>query len=214
MLEVGAGTGKFTQRLRQTGAVVTAAEPVAAIGATLTRLLPQLRALDAAAQSLPLSTASPDVVTCGESFHWFAQRAALLEFHRLLVRRGRPGLIWNLRDEAVDWVAALERLLRVYQGERPRFTSGEWRRVVTGELFSPLQTHAFAFEHVGSPQQVIIARSLSGRFIACLPAEELLHLRGQIEQLIRTHPQLRGRDRIACPDRTHAYQWERLDDDG
>src|SRR6185436_10013027 len=58
VLDLGAGTGKMTRRLAQTGAEVIAAEPVDSMRAILVRDLPAVRALRATAQNLPLADAS------------------------------------------------------------------------------------------------------------------------------------------------------------
>lgn len=48
-----------------------------------------------------------DALVCAQAFHWFATEVALGEIHRVLKPGGRPGLVWNVRDESVDWVAAI-----------------------------------------------------------------------------------------------------------
>src|SRR5690606_39572748 len=67
----------------------------------------QTCALPISAQTLPLADGALDAVVCAQAFHWFAGREALDEFHRVLRPGGRLGLVWNVRDESVDWVAEL-----------------------------------------------------------------------------------------------------------
>jgi SAM-dependent methyltransferase len=89
---------------------------------------------------MPLPDASADAVFVGQAFHWFDAPAALAEIARVLVPGGALGLVWNLRDERVPWVADLTVALRgaadvlaVSRGisERPlesdRFTAAERR---------------------------------------------------------------------------------------
>ena len=104
--DVGAGTGKFTALLATTGATVVGVEPVDAMRAKIDALqLPTVRAMAGTAQAIPLSAATLDAVVCAQAFHWFATRDALDEFHRVLRPGGKLGLVWNVRDESVDWVA-------------------------------------------------------------------------------------------------------------
>src|SRR5262245_31375353 len=83
-VDLGAGTGKFTQRLAQTGADITAIEPVAAMLGHLAGNLPKVKAIQGDAQHMPLADASMDAVVCAQAFHWFASLEALAEIHRVL----------------------------------------------------------------------------------------------------------------------------------
>jgi ubiquinone/menaquinone biosynthesis C-methylase UbiE len=137
-MDLGAGTGKFTPLLVATGASVVAVEPVDAMRAQLLSNLPTVTALAASAQALPLADASVDAVLCAQAFHWFATPAALREIGRVLKVGGKLGLVWNVRDESVDWVAAITRIIAPYEGDTPRFHTGEWRRLFPSERFSQL----------------------------------------------------------------------------
>jgi SAM-dependent methyltransferase len=76
-VDLGAGTGKFTRLLARTGAAVTAVEPVAEMRRELAAALPEVTALEGAAEALPLADASVDAVVCAQAFHWFANDRAL-----------------------------------------------------------------------------------------------------------------------------------------
>lgn len=204
-VDLGAGTGKFTRLLLQTGARVTAIEPVDAMRAQLLSNLPGVSALAASAQSMPLADASFDVVACAQAFHWFATGEALHEIGRVLRPGGRLGLVWNVRDTSHDWVAAITHIMAPYEGETPRYLSGAWRRLFPNERFSELQETAVPYQHVGSPDTVIVDRVLSVSFIAALPAAERADVAAQLRTLIATHPQLKDRPTIAFPYVTRAY---------
>jgi SAM-dependent methyltransferase len=79
VLELGAGTGKFTRLLMETGAVVTAVEPVGAMLDELRRSLPAVSALHGTAQRIPAADAGADAVLCAQAFHWFASAESLAE---------------------------------------------------------------------------------------------------------------------------------------
>jgi SAM-dependent methyltransferase len=72
VLDLGAGTGKFTPYLAATGARVIAVEPVPAMAAELTLRFPATDARPGSTDALPLADASVDAVVCAQSFHWFA----------------------------------------------------------------------------------------------------------------------------------------------
>lgn len=210
VIDLGAGTGKFTRLLSTLAPTLIAVEPVAAMGAQLTRLLPGVRLVNGTAESIPLESASADALVCAQAFHWFSTQAALAEIHRVLKPGGRLGLVWNVRDESVGWVAAITEIITPYEGDTPRFHSGRWREAFTGEYFSAPEVTCFPYNHVGSPQEVIMDRCLSVSFIAALPAAEKATVTAQLQALIDTHPDLRGRDTVAFPYQTQAYVCQRL----
>jgi len=208
--DVGAGTGKFTKLLAATGAGTVAVEPVDAMHAQIeAQRLPGVRAVAGTAQAIPLPDGALDAVVCAQAFHWFAGREALDEFHRVLRPGGRLGLVWNVRDESVDWVAALTAIITPFEGDAPRFHKGDWRRPFPHPGFGALVETRLPHEHVGPPQQVIVDRFLSVSFIAALPDAPRAQVRAQLEALVATHPALRGRETVRFPYTTLAFHCER-----
>lgn len=93
VIDLGAGTGKFTGRLVATGAQVIAVEPVPEMLEKLSAALPDVLAVSGTATDLPLPNASVDVVVCAQAFHWFASPEALSEIARVLAgRQAWPGV--------------------------------------------------------------------------------------------------------------------------
>jgi SAM-dependent methyltransferase len=210
VIDLGAGTGKFTRLLVRTGANVVAVEPVDAMRAELAVGMPGVHAIAGTAQAMNLPDGSSDAVVCAQAFHWFADERAIVEIHRVLKREGRLGLVWNVRDESVDWVAAITDIIKPYEGNSPRYYKGDWRRPFAGGLFSGLEESCYSYVHVGAPQRVIVDRFLSVSFIAALPNDEKLEVAGRLSKLIASHPQLKGRESIAFPYQTHAYRCTRI----
>jgi SAM-dependent methyltransferase len=209
-IDLGAGTGKFTKLLMQTGSNVIAVEPVAAMRAELAASLPGVQAVAGTAESTSLTDAVSDAVVCAQAFHWFATEATLLEMHRVLRPEGKLGLVWNLRDESIDWVGAITDILTPYEGDAPRCHTGEWRQPFTGRLFTELQETRFTHVHIGDPEQVIVDRFLSVSFIAALPENEKSKVIRNLRDLISSHPKLKGRDTISVPYETRAYCCRRI----
>jgi SAM-dependent methyltransferase len=104
VLDLAAGTGKLTAGLLALGADVVAVEPLPEMRALIP---PPARVLDGRAEAIPLADAAVDAVLVGQAFHWFDQAAALAEITRVLRPRGTVGLLWNLLDDRVPWVAEL-----------------------------------------------------------------------------------------------------------
>lgn len=205
VLDLGAGTGKFTPRLVDTGATVIAVEPVPAMLAKLSAALPQVRALAGTATAIPLPDASVDAVVCAQAFHWFATSEALDEILRVLKPGGKLGLVWNLRDASVPWVARLDAIVNEAEGDTPRYYTGTWRRVFPHAGLTPLQETQFSQEHTGTPEDVLFNRVRSTSFIAALPPQARQGIDDAIRALIASEPALRGRERIGVPYRTAAF---------
>ncbi len=211
VVDLGAGTGKFTRLLKPLTDHVTAVEPVEPMRQEFAKSLPDTPIVHGTAESLPLADASADVLVCAQAFHWFANETALAEIHRVLKPGGRLGLIWNVRDESVDWVAEITRIITPYEGDTPRFHTGNWRQPFNGRYFAQPELTRFNYAHSGPAETVIMNRFLSVSFIAALPDPEKAAITEQLRELIRTHPALRGRQTIEFPYQTQAYLCRRLD---
>lgn len=205
VVDLGAGTGKFTGRLLATGAQVIAVEPVEPMRARLAAAQPEAQVLEGSAEALPLKDASVDVLVCAQAFHWFAHRAALEEIHRVLKPGGKLALVWNLRDARVPWVARLDAIVNALQADTPRYYTGAWRQAFPHPGFGPLQEQHFTQSHSGTPEDVIFNRVRSTSFIAALPQAEREAVDRQIAALIDSEPQLRGKAQVTVPYTTAAF---------
>lgn len=205
VIDLGAGTGKFTGRLAATGAQVIAVEPVPQMLEKLSAALPDVLAMSGTATDLPLPDASVDVVVCAQAFHWFASPEALSEIARVLKPGGKLGLVWNLRDTRVSWVPKLDAIVNALEGDTPRYYTGAWRQAFPHKAFGPLQAEQFGHGHTGSPEDVIFNRVRSTSFIAALPKAQRDKVDAQMRALIEGEPALRGKDVITVPYVTAAF---------
>jgi SAM-dependent methyltransferase len=205
VVDLGAGTGKFSLRLLATGAHIIAVEPVSEMLDQLTRAIPSIAARSGTAENIPVNDGVADAVVCAQSFHWFATRTALKEIHRVLRPGGFLGLIWNVRDESVDWAAAMTAIMAPFEGDAPRYRSGEWRKLFPAEGFGPLREQHFPNGHTGPPEQVIVDRVLSTSFIAALERPKQHIVAARLRDLIAMSPALRGRDEVTVPYETVAF---------
>jgi SAM-dependent methyltransferase len=209
VLELGAGTGKFTELIVHTGARITALEPVAAMRAALERSCPTVTALNGAAEAIPARDASADAVLAAQSFHWFDGERALPEIHRVLRRDGALGLIWNVRDEASDWSERLTAIFdRLAGRDAPRYRTGRWRRAFElDDLFGPLHHRVAYHVHHVTPE-AFMDRVLSVSYVAAASDGERERVRAEVEELIATDPDLRDQPEIVMPYRTDVF-WTR-----
>jgi SAM-dependent methyltransferase len=205
VLDLGAGTGKFSRSLLSAGATVIAVEPVAAMRKQLVRQYPLVDARSGSAEQIPLPDASVNAVVCAQSFHWFATPASLREIHRVLQPNGAFALVWNVRDDRVPWVKQLTAIMAPYEGDAPRYHSQQWRTLFPARGFSPLREQSFPNRHTGPPEQVIVERILSVSFIAALPATEQDRVKTQLRELIGQAPELAGKAEVAFPYETKVF---------
>jgi SAM-dependent methyltransferase len=107
VLDLGAGTGKLTAVLQALGVETVAVEPDDAMRARIPGA-----ALAGTAEQIPLPDGSVDAVVAGQAFHWFDAEQALPEMVRVLRPGGTIGLLWNMYDDRVPWVADFCRISR------------------------------------------------------------------------------------------------------
>jgi SAM-dependent methyltransferase len=167
------------------------------------------RLLEGAADAIPLPDASVDVALSSFVLQLVPNRhAALTEIRRVLRPGGRLGLIWNSRDESVDWVARLTEMIDPHRGDTPHFRTGGWRRPFERTpLFGPLHRWRTAHTHQ-MEAETVVDRVASISFIAALDDVRRDEVCDRVRELIRTHPDLRGRSLIPLPYRTDVYWCE------
>jgi ubiquinone/menaquinone biosynthesis C-methylase UbiE len=97
--DVGAGTGIGARLLANRGTRVVAIEPNADMRAAATQHK-RVEFLAGTAERIPLVTASVDLVTSFQAFHWFDFDQSLQEFRRILKPGGRLALIWSFWEQS------------------------------------------------------------------------------------------------------------------
>jgi SAM-dependent methyltransferase len=170
VLDLGAGTGKLTRSLVDTGARVIAVEPGDAMRAVLEWGVPQAEAMRGSAEDIPLPTASVDAIAIGQAFHWFRHDIAIPELHRVLRPGGGVALIWNTRDPELPLHREIGELIAPFiPPDRP--PPDQWsRQLRETELFGPLETRRFSFVHKVDADG-LAERMASVSFVAAAPLE-------------------------------------------
>jgi SAM-dependent methyltransferase len=201
VVDLGAGTGKWTRLLVERGARVIAVEPVAGMRGELEAAVPEAEVLEAPAEAVPLPDRSIDAVTAAQAFHWFDAPVALAECARLLRPGGGLAMVWNERDESVPWVADLNAIMKGPRGGVPAYDEHvDWAAVVAADgRFTRLDHRA-----VGSVQEVdeatLLDRVSSTSYIAALSEERRAGVLDDVHQLVSGFP-----ERFSLPHRTDVF---------
>ena len=205
VLDLGAGTGKLTRLLAPTGARLVALDPVEAMRKACADLVPEALVAGGVAEALPFGEGTFDGVVAGQAFHWFDGPRALAEIHRALKPYGRLGLIWNIRDESVDWVRRLTEIIEPYERAVPREKTHAWRAAFQmTDLFGSLNQRRFQHSQTLDVAR-LVERFSSVSFVASLPDQKRSAVLARIRELAETHPDLAGRDTFELPYFTELY---------
>ena len=193
VVDVGAGTGKFTASLVARGLGVTAVEPDPAMLARLATNHPAVISLAGTAEQLPVDDASADLVTFAQSWHWVDVAAASAEAARVLRPGGALALVWNIRDPEVDWVRRL--------GEVMGSSKAEQYDSHAPTVAEPLVLAEFAEFRWENPltRDELLAMVTSRSYVITMDATERTALLAELDDLLDSHPDLAGREVYPMP---------------
>ena len=210
VLDLAAGTGKFTRLLEPLGARLIASEPVGGMRAVLQRTSPGLPIVSSTAELMPFRAASFDAITVAQAFHWFDAPVALAEAARVLRPHGRLGLVWNARDRSSEIMDALWSIMDRVEKRAPWREHDEWRETAftATPFFGPL--HEATFHH----EQLLTVDDVVGRFqsvshVAVLDDAPKQAVLTEVRDLLSEHPATAGKEHIAIPYRVDAYWCQR-----
>jgi SAM-dependent methyltransferase len=203
VVEIGAGTGKFTAELIARALPVVAVEPVPAMRERLASLGPGVRVIDAVAESLPFASGTIAALVASQSLHWFDVDRALAEFDRVLAPGGSVGLVWNFRDVDVAWQRELDDLLSSLRGAAvPHSRDGRWERAVAGSRFDVVDSESWRWSAT-TDLEGVLDRVRSVSYVATLSDAQRAETDDLVRQIVARH----GLDEltIAWPYVTEAF---------
>ncbi len=199
-VDIGAGTGKFTEVLIHLGHSVIAVEPDTLMRNKLSCRLPTVRVVEGTAESLPLVDASCDVVTIAQAFHWMEHGKTLNECARILRPGGRLGIIWNKRDENTPWVKDFTTILSTHANP----STDVEPPVPAHHDFLPAEKDQFAFSHQLTPNEIVDLAASRSYVISMAEKERNLAL-DAVRRMVSTHPSIAGLDSIELPYVTSVF---------
>ncbi|CAN7335041.1 class I SAM-dependent methyltransferase [Microbacterium maritypicum] len=204
-LDLGAGTGKFTELLVDRARRTVAVEPSERMLQVLRVKLPDVEAQIGAAERIPLGDASVDVVTVAQAFHWFDRDAACDEIARVLVPRGALGLLWNRSDPTCTWDRACHRIAHPAVSEADATTDGAAEVLPHFELVRREEIHWA--ERISRDHYLRRWATVS----SLLVAEESTRARmlGEIGAVLDSSAGTRGREMLDLPQVTDVYVYRR-----
>ncbi|MBO9626844.1 MAG: class I SAM-dependent methyltransferase [Microbacterium sp.] len=199
--DVGAGTGKLTRVLvKAPDAEIVAIDPDPDMLATLRGAVPGVPTFVGTAESLPLPDASLDAVVLGQAWHWVDPVAGSIEIGRALRPGGVLGLIWNIRDDRVDWV---RRLTEIMHGSNAEVMLAEGGPTVA-EPFGLLEEESWEWSRPITRDQLHSMAS-SRSYIITASDDEKARIRRAMDELF-DELGIHGDDTIDLPYVTRAFR--------
>jgi SAM-dependent methyltransferase len=198
VLDLGAGSGIFSRQIRPYVGKVTAVEPSASMRESFRSASFDMEILDGSDVSIPMGDDTVDAVFVAQAFHWFDAPRALEEIHRVLVERGLLGLIWNERDETVEWVSALSHAMQ-WDTRQPYETGKDFSEVIASGPFTQVERVFFRHSQLLS-REGLLQRVLTTSYITTMEQAERDQLIASVQ---RVTDQLA--EPIALPYVTTAY---------
>lgn len=204
-LDLGAGTGKFTELLRSRAEHVIAVEPSSAMLDILRVKLPTVEALQGNAERIPVAGGGVDVVTVAQAFHWFDREAACAEIARVLAPGGVLGLIWNHSDPESAWDRAAHRIAHPAVAEEDGTTSS-----AADELPGFVHIH---HEQIHWTERIrrhdYLGRWSTVSSFLVADDDARASMIAAIEAVLDAEPETRGRDEFDLPIVTDVFVYRR-----
>lgn len=199
--DVGAGTGKLSAVIAELGREVIAIEPDDAMRSMCRRRLPDIEVFDGSGEHLPLPDSSVDAVTFGQAWHWVDPQLACAEAARVLRPDGVLALMWNVRDQTVDWVDQLTTVANAQNGEGlalvnpPAFTAP----------FQRAENQRWSWTRDITPQE-LVDLMVSRTSVITADSQTRAEIINGVRHLLATHPGTADRQVLQLPYVTTAWK--------
>lgn len=205
VLELAAGTGKFTGHLAGKTPNLVVVEPMHEMRTVLQNRFPSVPVLDAIAEAIPLPSGSVDFVFAATAYHWFDPEETYSELLRILRPGGGVGLIWTswALEKIPDWYSDLRKLVAPFEGDAPRYKHMIWRKPFDNRNeFKMLQFERFDISRVMTIPE-ICDRFLSISYVSALPDLVFNALKREMQEILKDYT-LKG-EIFKMPEEIHIY---------
>lgn len=201
--DVGAGTGKLTRTIVETGADVVAIDPDPAMLAGLRDNVRGVPTFAGTAERMPLPDHSVDALLLGQAWHWVDPDRGAVEASRVLRSGGVLGLVWNIRDESEPWIGRLTEVMHGSHAEQMMAAGGP----TVGAPFGGLEKRTW--EWVRTMTRSALLDMVSSRsYIITSPAPERDRILAEVEALFDAQRRsgADGVEVVDVPYRTKAFR--------
>ena len=205
VLDLGAGTGKFTRLLVERADVVIAVEPSAAMLAVLERELPGVDARQGSAERIPLDDGAVGAAVVAQAFHWFDRDVACKELTRVLTLDGVLGLVWNRSDPGCSWDHAAHRIAHPAVTEADGTTEAA-SAALPGFV---LESHEVLRWHESLSRSDYLSRWGTVSTFLVADADERRRMTAAIEGILDADPRTKDRDILEGPHLTDVFRYRR-----
>lgn len=202
VLDLAAGTGKLTRLLAPHRSALLAAEPVEGMRRRL--IGDGIPTVASTAEQLPFADGSLAAVTVAQAFHWFDAERALTEIRRVLAEDGILAIVFNVRDDSIEWVHRLWERLDVYDADAkiPRHRRRTWEPTLRLDgRFEALGERLVVAHEQQLDADGLLDRVASVSFIAALDDAERARAFAIVREVVANDPEIGGRERFAYPYR-------------
>ena len=195
VIDLGAGTGKFTRQIADRAHVI-AVDPDEQMLAKIAGV----ETLVGTGERIPVDDATADLVTCAQAWHWVDEELAAPEVARVLRPDGWLAIIWNARDDRVDWIAKMSEIIHDSPAEEIAEDPPK-----LGDSFRPIESFETSWTmEITREGMDELVRSRSW-FLVASPADQTAMLES-LNRMLDAHPDTAGRAVLELPYRTFCYR--------
>lgn len=193
VVDLAAGTGKFTRAIADRGFDLVAVEPSEGMIASFRKNFPDIPCEQGDSYHIPLDDESADGITVAQAFHWFADHQSLKEIARVLKPGAKVALIWNYEglDDTPEngWQRQVTNYVHSFDLGVPQYRHGKWLKAFENQSYfkTPFQEAHFKFE-MEYKQSEIWPYWESRSYITALPEDKRMEVKAKIEQMIANSP--------------------------
>jgi len=209
LLEIAAGTGKFTRamaevlRAKKANVEVIASDSQEKMCEMFRCLVPGIEVLHFPAENIAFPDESISIIICAQSFHWFSSDKSVAEICRVLKPGGKYGMIWNHRDWSVPWVRAMQDVVDPFVRQKdmpadPREL--KWMESLDNSgKFTPVERNASLRTYLDGDIDKIVSVIMCISAISQSSEEKRVKVEAKIRDILTNHPDLQGTKEYRLP---------------